>query len=82
MNIKSAEINTSNCLKYRYKLNSILQLNSGEFSFSFMDDKRHKQFQIHSKDIKFRQDILYQCDPAEVFNLGYLCALPASEAKT
>ena len=74
MDANPAKANALNRLRYRYRLNSMLQLSSGEFSFNFMDDTCHKQFQIHSKDIKFRQDILYQCDPAEVFNLGYLCA--------
>ena len=61
---------------YRYKLKSMLQLNSGEFAFNFDDTKQQSCFRIHAKDIKFRQDILKQCEPMEVFNLGYFCGLP------
>ncbi len=68
-------INTDETVLYRYQLDSISTLESGEVAFKIEDNKLHYKFLLKSMDVKLRHDVLSQCHPISSYNIGLFCGL-------
>ncbi|MBM7073550.1 hypothetical protein JQC92_16165 [Shewanella sp. 202IG2-18] len=64
--------------QYRYFLSSISKLASGEVCFTFTDKLVDEELKISLSQIKEYKDILNNCHPFNVFDIGFMCGIQST----